>query len=133
MTLTYKALRDRRRRINTHGLISTSELFASVKMHPPWPESKLFLEDLEGIAYWIRESPRNASQVYGSLCNVLWSKGDIEFHVSFRTAGRITSIIFHNDPNADYLDFYPWNTSSEIPLVMQEHMKSLGWSFIHIG
>lgn len=129
MSLTYKALRDRRRLINRRGLLSVSELFALANMQPPWSESKPFLEDLEGISPWIRESPRNASKVKGALCNVLWSKDDTEFHVSFRTASRIVGAIFHNDPDADYMDFYLWNTSGEVPEVMKDHMRSLGWSF----
>lgn len=128
MSLTFKLLRDRRRRINRLGLLPISDLFASVRTQSLWSESSLFLEDLDGIAPWIRESPRNASEVKGAMCNVLWSKGDTEFSVGFRNAARIVSIIFHNDPNADYLDFYFGNTSGEIPKVMKDHMESLGWS-----
>jgi len=71
-----------------------------------------------------------AKNLYASLCNVIWKKGDEEFASSWRYAGGIVAHLRNvkANINEDYIDFYCSGAEGTVFPEIQEILARLGWT-----
>lgn len=70
-----------------------------------------------------------ANNLYASLCNVIWKKGDEEFAASWRYAGGVVAHLRNAKANLseDYLDFYMSGSEGKVFPEVKEVLERLGW------
>jgi len=69
-----------------------------------------------------------AEAFYKSMCNVIWTKGEITNSFSFREAARF--VAESREMGESYLDFYPSMTGDKEGTVsneVREDLRKIGW------
>jgi len=71
-----------------------------------------------------------AKNLYASLCNVIWVKGEHEFAASWRYAGGVVAHLRNvsGGLSEDYLDFYCSGSEGTVFCEIQEILARLGWT-----
>lgn len=70
-----------------------------------------------------------AKNLYASLCNVQWEKGDEKFSASWRYAGGVVAHLrnISGGLSEDYLDFYCSGGEGTVFADVEEVLRNLGW------
>lgn len=71
-----------------------------------------------------------ARNLYASLCNVIWKRGDQEFAASWRCASGVVAHlkVVSGSLNEDYWDFYCSGSEGTVFPEIQEILARLGWT-----
>ena len=71
-----------------------------------------------------------AKNLYASLCNVIWEKGEETFSSSWRYAGGVVAHLRNMSAglNEDYLDFYCSGSEGTVFPEVAEALSNLGWT-----